>query len=75
MRGQFKAHSNQITELLAYTVAVTVSGLQPGLWTSRLVETLENCGVTTGWLFQDADGLQRKMSSFGDAFYGHLLAL
>ena len=75
MRGRFKAHSNQITELLAYTVAATALGLQPGLWTSRLMETLENHGLTTGWLFQDADGSQRKMSSFGDPFYSHLLAL
>jgi hypothetical protein len=57
-------------------VASTASGLQPGLWTSRLlVGTLEGLGIITGWLFQEPDGSQRKISTFGDAFFGHLLTL
>ena len=39
----------------------------------------ENClaslGIQSGWLFQNPDGSPRKLSSFGDEFFGHLLAI
>lgn len=75
LQGRLKAQPNQITEILACAVAVMASGLQPGLWASHLVGALEGLGVITGWLFQEPDGSPRKMTSFGDTFFGHLLAL
>jgi hypothetical protein len=48
--------------------------LNPGLWVSRLVNVLKMLGITSGWLFQDKKHAPRKMFSFSEAFYGHLLA-
>ena len=74
LRGRFKARSNAIQKLLVFTAAVTASGLKPGLWAERLVETLRQLGVSSGWLFQDGDGVQRPMSYFGEGFYAKLFA-
>jgi len=75
LRGRFKARSSQIVDLLVYAAATTHSGLKPALWTLRLVDVLEECGVTRGWLFQESDGRQRRLGSFSDAFYARLFAI
>ena len=75
LRGCFKARSSQIVDLLVYAAATTHSGLKPALWTLRLVDVLEECGVTRGWLFQESDGRQRRLGSFSDAFYARLFAI
>jgi hypothetical protein len=51
---------------------LTASGLLTGRWIQRLAEVLGDSGVTSGWLFQDASGEQREMSSFSEQFYDML---
>ena len=75
LRGRFKARSNAIERLLVFTAAVTASGLKPGIWLDRLVRTLENLGITNGWLFQDDKGIQRPLSYFEDGFHTRLFAI
>ena len=75
LRGKFKARSSIIVEIICYTVAKTHSGLNPGLWVTRLIDVLKTLGITSGWLFQDEKQAARKMYSFSEAFYGHLLAI
>jgi hypothetical protein len=75
MMGHFKARSNAIKKIVVPMAAVTASGLEPGIWGKRLVDVLEECGITLGWLFQDRYGNQRRMASFGDKFYRVLFAI
>ena len=49
--GRFKARSNAEKKILVFLSTVSNSGLQPGLWVSRLVDTLEALGIFSGWLF------------------------
>ena len=55
--------------------ATTASGLRPALWTQRLVDTLALLGITTGWVFQDENGVQRPLSYFAEGFYRILFAV
>ena len=73
--GRFKARSNAEKKILVFLSAVSVSGLQPGLWVNRLVRTLEMLGILSGWLFQASHGDQRSMSSFSEEFYRVLFAI
>jgi len=41
----------------------------------HLIDVLEEVGITSGWLFQNQDQSPRKMSSFADQFYAHLIAI
>jgi hypothetical protein len=75
MRGKFKQRSNEIVNILCYCVAVTASGLKPALWVDRLVKTLEELEITSGWLFQRDKQRQMKMSEFSESFYGHLITI
>lgn len=61
LRGKFKARSSVIVEIICYTVAKTHSGLNLGLWVTRLIDVLKTLGMTSGWLFQDEKGAPRKM--------------
>lgn len=71
--GRFKARSGSEVRILIFTAAETASGLKPGLWVSRLVDIIDKSGSRrTGWLFQDKDGSQKKMSAFEDDFYDRL---
>jgi hypothetical protein len=58
--------------MLLFIAAETASGLQPLKWVDRLVGSLEERGVTTGWLFQDEEGHQLKMSTFEEEVFGML---
>ncbi len=39
------------------------------------MDVLKSMGITQGWLFQDEKQGPRKMYSFSEAFFGHLLAI
>lgn len=73
LKGRFKARSSQVQNLVLFVATETKSGLQPLLWARRLVNELERLHTTTGWLFQDERGIQRKMSHYSDGFFGLLL--
>jgi hypothetical protein len=73
--GRFKARSSALSKVLILMAAVTASGLRPGLWAQRLVDTLGRLGITTGWVFQDEKGGQRPLSHFADGFYRILFAV
>ena len=73
LRGRFKARSRAVQQLLIFIAAVTASGLEPGTWAQRLVDTLAELGIERGWLFQDGDGNQKHMLDFADEFYNKLL--
>jgi len=74
LAGRFKARSQQVQKILVFVAAETDSGLKPGAWTRRLIVVLrDDFQKTTGFLFVEENGEQRKMSSFDDAFYEKLL--
>ena len=73
LAGRFKARSQEQRSILIPIAYETASGLKPGLWAERLVATLEQHGITTGWAFQNAEGEQLRMSDFADDFYYKLL--
>lgn len=75
LRGRFKARTSQVTGFLAYTALETASGIKPAAWTKRLIDVLEEEGITNGWLFQNADGSQRRMNSFANEFFAHLICI
>jgi hypothetical protein len=75
MLGRFKARSQDQRSILIPIAYETASGLQPGVWAERLVQTIEALGVRTGWAFQNADGEQLQMSSFSEKFYVLLLEI
>ena len=75
LRGRFKARSQEISNLLLYSVTETNSGILPGLWVKRLIDCLEDLGIESGWLFQKENGDPRKMNSFADDFFAHLLTI
>jgi hypothetical protein len=75
LTGRFKARSQEQRSILIPIAYETSSGLRPGIWAERLIATLEQAGITTGWAFQDADGGQRRMAFFEDDFYEKLLAV
>jgi len=75
LQGKFKAQLSTISNILAYSCLVTASGLKPAFWTKWLIDMLEEAEITTGWLFQNLDWLPRKMTSFADQFYAHLIAI
>jgi hypothetical protein len=72
LSGRFKARSQETQTILIPVAFETASGLQPGLWTQRLVSMLQEEGITTGWLFHADDGSQMKMSYFEEDFYDRL---
>jgi hypothetical protein len=49
------------------------SGLEPLLWINQLITVLEESGVTTGWAFQNKDGLQIQMRDYEDLTYEKLM--
>jgi hypothetical protein len=69
LSGRFKAQVQTQQQLLIPVAYTTASGLQPGLWTERVLICLERAGVNTGWLFQGEDGQQRSMTEFEEKFY------
>jgi len=73
--GRFKARSRETQQRLIDIAWETASGLQPGLWTQRLVQVLESLGITSDWVFQDEKGHQRPMSHFSDFFFKTLLEI
>lgn len=75
LRGRFKARSQEISDLILYSVTETDSWLLPGLWVERLLDCLESLGITSGWLYQKSNGDPRTMNSFADDFYAHLLTI
>jgi hypothetical protein len=75
LMGRFKARSQEQRTIMIPIAYETASGLQPGLWAERLVSTLDQCGITTGWAFQTPDGDQMRMSDFEDDFYDRLLRI
>jgi hypothetical protein len=75
MLGRFKARSQDQRSIFIPIAYETASGLQPGVWAERLVQTLEAVGVRTGWAFQNAEGEQLTMADFSDKFYTLLLEI
>ena len=75
LAGRFKARSQEQRTIMIPIAYKTASGLEPGLWAERLVESLERSGVTTGWAFQNSTGDQKRMSDFEDDFYDRLLRI
>jgi hypothetical protein len=73
--GRFKARSQDSRNILIPVAYETASKLQPGVWAERLIKTLENEGIRTGWAFQDALHEQLKMSHFEEDFYERLLRI
>jgi hypothetical protein len=73
LSGRFKARSQEQQTILIPIAYRTASGLEPGKWARRLVEVLEEFGVTRGWAFQSEEGEQRSMHSFEDKFLELLL--
>jgi hypothetical protein len=73
--GRFKARSQDQRKILIPVAFETASGLQPGVWAERLVQTLDAVGIRTGWAFQTPDGEQRAMAHFGPKFYELLLEI
>jgi len=51
------------------------SGLKPGMWLLRLIDTLAELGIETSWLFQDGEGTQVELSHFEEEFYAILFEL
>jgi len=51
------------------------SGLKPGMWLLRLIDTLAELGIETGWLCQDEEGTQVELSHFEEEFYAILFEL
>lgn len=72
LTGRFKARSQHTQTILIHIAYRTFSNLQPGIWTERLIETLGSRGILDGWMFQDIEGEQLKMSHFEDDFYDRL---
>jgi hypothetical protein len=70
--GRFKARSQDTRTILIPIAYETHSKLQPGLWTERLINVLEQKGIKTGWAFQDVHGDQLKMANFEEDFYDRL---
>jgi hypothetical protein len=68
LSGRFKARSQEQQSILIPIAFRTASGLEPGVWALRLIESLRRCGVTGGWAFQNRNGSQRSMSSFEEKF-------
>jgi len=75
LRGRFKARGSAKAKVLILIVDVTSSGLMPGLWVRRLVESLHDLGIDSGWLFQDDEGTQLPLTHFEERFYSILFAL
>ncbi|MGB8702432.1 MAG: hypothetical protein WCD18_23695, partial [Thermosynechococcaceae cyanobacterium] len=75
LTGQFKARSQEQRTIMIPIAYETASGLKPGIWAERLVDTLAHFGITTGWAFQTSDGDQMHMSEFEDNFYDLLLRI
>jgi hypothetical protein len=72
LSGRFKARSQQMQDILIPIAYETASKLQPGIWAERLVRSLEQAGVTTGWAFQDEAHQQLRMGDFDEDFYDRL---
>jgi hypothetical protein len=50
------------------------SGLKPGVWTRRLIKALKDCGISSGWAYQNkSSNIQLKMSDFAEIFFDLLL--
>ncbi len=72
LTGRFKKRDQHVRTILVPIAYVTASGLKPGVWMERLIDLLDKIGIRSGWLFQDRDGDQYKMSHFDDDFYDRL---
>lgn len=73
LRGKLKARSSRVTSLLVRAALKAAAGVKPGIWVCHLIGVLAEHGITSGWLFQEPDGSARRVSGFGDAFFGRLL--
>jgi hypothetical protein len=74
LEGRFKARSQEIQRHIIDIAWETSSGLRPGLWAMRIIDTLEKCGTREGWVFQRS-GKQMRMSEFGPYFFDMLLQI
>lgn len=74
LQGRFKARSQEMQKRIIDIAWETCSGLQPGIWTLRLIHALEALGVTTGWAYQ-REGRQMRMSEFSEEFFELLLEI
>jgi len=75
LRGRFKARGSAKAKVLILMVPETASGLKPGIWLLRLIDTLAAMRIETGWLFQDDEGTQVDLSYFEEDFYSILFEL
>jgi hypothetical protein len=75
MAGRFKQRGNAEQKLLLFVAAETASGLKPLLWTTRLIDVLSSQEITQGWLFQDKEGRQRRMSYFEEPVLDRIAAI
>jgi hypothetical protein len=71
--GRFKSCGNANASLLCMIAGTTASGLKPGKWTRRLLDTFEAREVRSDWVFQRRDGGKKRMTEFNDTFYDALL--
>ena len=72
--GRFKARAQEVSQRLTPIAWQTRSGLEPGVWTERLITVLEQCGRLDGWVFCDWHEMeeQRAMGSFEEEVFGML---
>jgi hypothetical protein len=74
LQGRFKARSQEMKKRIIDIVWETRPGLQPGIWTLRLIHALEALGVTNGWAYQ-REGRQMMMLEFSEELFELLLEI
>ena len=73
--GFFKCREGVKMHMVMFLALETDSGVQTELWLTRMLDILEEDGVSAGWMFQDARGRQRRQSYFKEGFYERLMNL
>jgi hypothetical protein len=69
--GRFKQQPGECHHLMPL-VDKTASGLRPGDWLVRLLDTMEREGITNGKLLQGKRGEAVRLSKYAEGFYSSL---
>ena len=72
LHGFFKCREGVTMNMIMFLAIETDSGVKTALWLGRMLDVLEEEGITTGWMFQDPIGNQRKADYFKEGFYDRL---
>ena len=72
LTGQFKGRGSVAVNVIVFVVEETKSGVKLGKWLRRLIMTLGELEVETGWLFQKGEARPQTTSDFGEFFYTRL---